>query len=154
MAQIIWSEVLFLITLMIIFIQIPTLFTLLAYNTDLDVGIHLLPWVLLYYYTTEHRYLFFISIKVCLLLVVRVFNYTGWLVTGGTSGKGVILREKRSRKYRIKIFRSRFVFEKIDFRFRSVRVHFITSRYNVSHCRSLSRWILSQFKFVFAVTEN
>ena len=95
---------------MIIFIQIPTLFTLLAYNTDLDVGIHLLPWVLLYYYTTEHRYLFFISIKICLLLVVRVFNYTGWLVTGGTSGKGVILREKRSRKYRIKIFRSRLCF--------------------------------------------
>ena len=24
--------------------------------------------------------------------------YTGWLVTGGTSGKGVILREKKSRK--------------------------------------------------------
>ena len=23
-------------------------------------------------------------------------TYTGWLVTGGTSGKGVILREKRS----------------------------------------------------------
>ena len=33
--------------------------------------------------------------------------------------------------------------------FRSVRVHFITSRYNGSHCRSLPRWILSQFKFVF-----
>ena len=32
-------------------------------------------------------------------------EYTGWLVTGGTSGKGVILREKISRKYRIKIFR-------------------------------------------------
>ena len=31
-------------------------------------------------------------------------NYTGWLVTGGTSGKGVILREKRSQKYRIKFF--------------------------------------------------
>ena len=36
--------------------------------------------------------------------------YTGWLVTGGTSGKGVILREKRSRKYRIKIFRLRLGF--------------------------------------------
>ena len=38
------------------------------------------------------------------------FIYTGWLVTGGTSGKGVILREKRSRKYRIKIFRLRLCF--------------------------------------------
>ena len=36
--------------------------------------------------------------------------YTGWLVTGGTSGKGVILREKRSRKYRINIFRLRLCF--------------------------------------------
>ena len=36
--------------------------------------------------------------------------YTGWLVTGGTSGKGVILREKRSRKYRIRIFRLRLCF--------------------------------------------
>ena len=32
------------------------------------------------------------------------------MVTGGTSGKGVILREKRSRKYRIKIFRSSLCF--------------------------------------------
>ena len=38
------------------------------------------------------------------------YIYTGWLVTGGTSGKGVILREKRSRKYRIKIFRLRLYF--------------------------------------------
>ena len=37
-------------------------------------------------------------------------TYTGWLVTGGTSGKGVILREKRSRKYRIKIFRLKLCF--------------------------------------------
>ena len=36
--------------------------------------------------------------------------YTGWLVTGGTSGKGVILREKRSRKCRIKIFPLRLCF--------------------------------------------
>ena len=36
--------------------------------------------------------------------------YTGWLVNGGTSGKGVILREKRSRKYRIKIFLLRLGF--------------------------------------------
>ena len=36
--------------------------------------------------------------------------YTGWLVTGGTSGKGVILREKKSRKYRIQIFRLRLCF--------------------------------------------
>lgn len=28
-----------------------------------------------HYYITEHRYLFFISIKICLLLVLRVFNY-------------------------------------------------------------------------------
>ena len=39
---------------------------------------------------------------------IYMYNiYTGWLVTGGTSGKGVILREKRSRKYRIKMFRLR-----------------------------------------------
>ena len=37
-------------------------------------------------------------------------SYTGWLVTGGTSAKGMILREKRSRKYRIKIFRLRLSF--------------------------------------------
>ena len=37
--------------------------------------------------------------------VIYTNTYTGWLVTGGTSGKGVILREKRSRKYRIKLFR-------------------------------------------------
>ena len=36
--------------------------------------------------------------------------YTGWLVTGDTSRKGVILGEKRSRKYRIKIFRLRLCF--------------------------------------------
>ena len=36
--------------------------------------------------------------------------YIGWLVTGGTSGKGMILREKRSRKYRIKIFRLKLCF--------------------------------------------
>ena len=40
----------------------------------------------------------------------HIHVYTGWLVTGGTSGKGVILREKISRKYRIKIFRSRLCF--------------------------------------------
>ena len=39
-----------------------------------------------------------------------LYNYTGWLVTGGTSEKGVILREKISRKYRIKIFRLRLCF--------------------------------------------
>ena len=39
-----------------------------------------------------------------------IWKYTGWLVTGDTSGKGVILREKRSRKYRIKIFRLRLCF--------------------------------------------
>ena len=36
--------------------------------------------------------------------------YTGWLVTDGASGKGVILREKGNRKYRIKIFRLRLCF--------------------------------------------
>ena len=36
--------------------------------------------------------------------------YTGCLETGGTSGKGMILREKRSRKYKIKIFRLRLCF--------------------------------------------
>ena len=41
----------------------------------------------------------------CLMCV-----YTGWLVTGDTSGKGAILREKISRKYRIKIFRLRLCF--------------------------------------------
>ena len=36
--------------------------------------------------------------------------YIEWLVTGGTNEKGVILREKRSRKYRRKIFRLRLYF--------------------------------------------
>ena len=36
--------------------------------------------------------------------------YTVWLITGGTSGKGVTLCEKRSRKYRTKIFRLRLCF--------------------------------------------
>ena len=44
------------------------------------------------------------------LFTNAVTCYTGWLVTGGTSGKGVILREKRSRKYRVKIFRLRLCF--------------------------------------------
>ena len=39
-----------------------------------------------------------------------LFVYIGWLITGGTSGKGVILREKRSRKCRIKIFPLRLCF--------------------------------------------
>ena len=42
--------------------------------------------------------------------ILKHVHYTGWLVTGGTNGKGVILREKRSRKYRIKIFRLRLCF--------------------------------------------
>ena len=50
---------------------------------------------------------------ICILsfIIITIFwKYTGWLVTGGTSGKGAILREKRSRKYRIKIFRLRLCF--------------------------------------------
>ena len=42
--------------------------------------------------------------------------YTGWLVTGGTSGKDVIRREKRSRKYRIQIFRLRLCFREQNWR--------------------------------------
>ena len=42
-----------------------------------------------------------------------MIRYTGWLVTGGTSGKAVILRERGSRKYRIKIFRLRLCFREI-----------------------------------------
>ena len=75
--------------------------------------------------------------------IYNVERSTGWLVTGGTSGKWVILREKRSRKYRIKIFRLRLCFrENSTLNFRSVRVHFIAFRYNESHCRSLSRLTL------------
>ena len=59
-----------------------------------------------------------------------------------------------TRKKKSKIKNKNFSFEasfsrKSTLNFRSVRVHFITSRYNGSHCRSLPRWILSQFKFVF-----
>ena len=36
-------------------------------------------------------------------MYIYIYPYTGWLVTGGKSGKGVILREERSRKCRIKI---------------------------------------------------
>ena len=42
--------------------------------------------------------------------IIINISFTGWLVTGGTSGKAVILRKKRSRKYRIKIFRLRLCF--------------------------------------------
>ena len=38
------------------------------------------------------------------------FCHTGWLVIDSTGGKLVILLEKRSRKYRIKIFRLRLYF--------------------------------------------
>ena len=43
----------------------------------------------------------------CILLLLL---YTGCSVTGGTSEKGVILHEKISRKYRIKIFHLRLCF--------------------------------------------
>ena len=36
--------------------------------------------------------------------------YTGWHVTGDTSGKTVILREKLNEKYRIKFFHTKFCF--------------------------------------------
>ena len=45
------------------------------------------------------------------LFSLMKLEYTGWLATGGTSGKEVILREKRSRKYRIKIFRLKLCFQ-------------------------------------------
>ena len=54
----------------------------------------------------------FVSLR-CTVLCRKVktnFDYTRWLVIGGTSGKGLILREKRSRKYRIKIFCLRLCF--------------------------------------------
>ena len=41
--------------------------------------------------------------------------HTRWLVIGGTSEKEVILHEKRSRKYRIKIFRLRLCFQENRF---------------------------------------
>ena len=48
--------------------------------------------------------------SVSVIFTLYMYVYTGWLVTGGTSGKGVILREKIRRKYRIKIFRLRLCF--------------------------------------------
>ena len=50
------------------------------------------------------------SIVACRCHRTIIIYSTGWLVTGGTSGKRVILREKISRKYRIKIFRLRLCF--------------------------------------------
>ena len=55
-----------------------------------------------------------------------------------------------TRKKKSKIENKNLSFEalfsrKSTLNFRSVRVHFIASRCNGSHCRSLSRWILSQF---------
>ena len=50
------------------------------------------------------------EITVRLVYMVCVCVYTGWLITGGTSGKGVILRKKRGRKCRIKICRLRLCF--------------------------------------------
>ena len=40
----------------------------------------------------------------------KIHCYIGWLVTGGTSAKEVILHEKGSGKYRIKIFCLRLCF--------------------------------------------
>ena len=45
-----------------------------------------------------------------LKVFICTLHYTGCLLTGDTSGKRVILREKRSRKYRIKIFRLKLCF--------------------------------------------
>ena len=55
-----------------------------------------------------------------------------------------------TRKKKSKIWNKNFSFEalfsrKSTLNLGSVRLHFTTSRYNGSHCRSLSRWILSQF---------
>ena len=62
--------------------------------------------------------------------------------------EGDSTRKKKS-KMKNKIFSFEALFlRKLTLNFRSVRVHFITSPYNGSHRRSLSRWILSQFKFV------
>ena len=45
-----------------------------------------------------------------MLLYTERYDLHIYMVTGGTSGKGMILREKRSRKYRIQIFRLRLCF--------------------------------------------
>ena len=73
--------------------------------------------VTLYWYPTIYlynnlynNYYFIIDYGYLYKFIMYVYIYTGWLVTGGTSRKGVILREKRSRKYRIKIFRLRLCF--------------------------------------------
>ena len=87
----------------------------------------------------------------------NIYNNTIYRVVGNWWYKregGDSTRKKKS-----KIWNKKFSFEalfsrKSTLNFRSVRAHFITSCCNGSHCRSLSRWILSQFKFVFAVTEN
>ena len=42
--------------------------------------------------------------------ILCIYVYTGCSVTGGTSEKGVILHEKISRKYRIKVFYLRLCF--------------------------------------------
>ena len=64
--------------------------------------------------------------------------YTGWLVTGGTSGKGVILREKISRKYRIKIFRLRLCFREnrlwIFARYACTLSHLVITDLTVDRC--------------------
>ena len=76
--------------------------------------------------------------SVCPILCT-ISLYTGWLVTGGTSRKGVILREKRSRKYRIKIFRLRLCF-------RENRL-WIFARYGctLSSCEQLKEKIIVAF---------
>ena len=84
-------------------------------------------------------------------IILRIFiilslYYTGWLVTGGTSGKGAILREKRSRKYRIKIFHLRLCF-------RENRL-WIFARYACTLSRLVITDLSASLKFVSAVTEN
>ena len=71
-----------------------------------------------------------------------------WLVTGGTSGKGVILREKRSQKYGIKIFRLRLCFwENRLWIFARYAVHFIASRTHT--CVQSARRTVRKFRVDF-----
>ena len=66
---------------------------------------------------------------------MKSVQHTGWLVTGGTSGKGGDSTRKKKSKIQNKHFSFEALFSrKSTLNFRSVRVHFIKSRYNGSHC--------------------
>ena len=119
-----------------------------------DIGISNLFWfdeVISEFFIEIVRYKNFTIDVRAFCRYTSLYNYTGWLVTGGTSEKGVILREKISRKYRIKIFRLRLCFREnrhwIFARYACTLSRLVITALTVDRClngyyRSLSLFLL------------